>query len=155
MTGEGRAEDGPRLGNSVVKINLRISVALASALLAICASAFAHHGFSVSFNAQPIVLQTTVTKFAWSNPHCQIYFDVMDDQGKVTHWGSETNAPGVLSRVGWTRNSLKPGDQITITLFPSKLALPYGLVSKIVLADGHELIPVFAGDLARGKKKPE
>ena len=68
-----------------MKIILRMSVALASVLLAICAPGFAHHGFSVSFNAQPIVLQATVTKFAWSNPHCQIYFDTVDDHfGKAS-----------------------------------------------------------------------
>jgi len=138
-----------------VKTKLRISLTVASALLAICALGFAHHGASVSYNIEkPVALKGTVTKFSWSNPHCEIYFDV-DEHGKVTHWGSETNGPATLSRAGWTRNSLKPGDQITITVYPSKLGWRYGLVSKIVLADGHELIPVFATAVAQSKKRPE
>jgi len=138
-----------------MRSKIRISFAMVAGLLAIYTLAFAHHGASVSYNVEkPIVLKGTVTKFSWSNPHCEIYFDVADDHGKIVRWGSETNAPGTLTKVGWTRNSLKPGDQITITVFPSTLGRPFGLVSKIVLANGQKLIPVFAEDAVRRRETP-
>ena len=62
-----------------------------------------------------------------------------DDKGKVMHWASETVSPGMLSRAGWTKNQLKPGEEITITLGPAKNGSPVGYALKIVLADGTEL----------------
>ena len=89
-----------------------------------------------------IVLKGTVTEFVWSNPHAQIYFDAKDAQGNVRHWGGETFAPSTLTRTGWTKKTLKPGDEITITVFPSKAGSSFGLVSSVVLADGQKFVPV-------------
>ena len=74
-----------------------------------------------------------------SNPHCQLFFDVKDEEGNVVHWAAENSSPGVLTNEGWTRNTLKPGDQIAITLNPSKAATKVGVISKIVLSDGRVL----------------
>ena len=63
-----------------------------------------------------------------------------DDKGNVVHWAGETNSPGVLSQAGWNKRIMKPGDQITITLSPSKAGTPVGVVRKIVLPDGQELV---------------
>ncbi len=101
--------------------------------------ALAHHGNAAYDLANPIVLKGTVTEFVWSNPHVQIYFDVKDDKGKLVHWASETVSPGMLSRAGWTKSELRPGDEITITLGPSKNGAPIGYALKIVLANGREL----------------
>jgi Family of unknown function (DUF6152) len=111
----------------------------AVALLMLPRPMLAHHGNSAYDLANPITLKGTVTEFAWSNPHVQIYFDVKDDKGKIVHWASETVSPGILVRAGWTRNELKPGDHITITVGPSKSGAPVGFVLKIVLANGKEL----------------
>ena len=99
---------------------------------------FAHHGTGVSYDmTQQIAMKGTVTEFAWSNPHCQIYFDAKDDKGDVVHWAAETNSPGVLRQAGWTRRTLKPGDEITITVSPSKVSgTAVGVLRKLVLADG-------------------
>lgn len=99
----------------------------------------AHHGNAAYDLENPITLKGTVTEFAWSNPHVQIYFDVKDDKGKVVHWASETVSPGLLSRAGWTKTELKPGDEITITLGPAKNGAPVGYALKVVLANGKVL----------------
>jgi len=108
--------------------------------LCIALPAFAHHGNAAYDLDKPITLKGTVTEFAWSNPHVQIYFDVKDSKGKVVHWASETVSPGMLSRAGWVKTELKPGDEITITLGPAKNGSPVGYALKIVLASGRELI---------------
>jgi hypothetical protein len=108
-------------------------------LLIFSAQASAHHGNAAYDLDHPIVLKGIVTEFAWSNPHVQIYFDAKDDSGKVTHWASETVSPGLLRRAGWSKDELKPGDAITITLGPAKNGSAVGYALKIVLADGTEL----------------
>ena len=95
----------------------------------------AHHGTNVSYDhSRTVTLTGTVTEFVWQNPHTQIYFDVKDARGNIVHWAAEMNSPGVLSRQeGWTRKTLKAGDEITVTVFPSKAGTPVGVVNKIVL----------------------
>ena len=69
----------------------------------------------------------------------QIYFDVTDEKGNVVHWGGEANSPAVLQRGGWSKTSLKPGDEVTITLHPSLAGTPVGEFVGLVLADGRVL----------------
>jgi hypothetical protein len=106
-------------------------------ILMFCAPAFAHHGTGSSYDSsKTITLTGVVTKFAWSNPHSQLYFDVTDDQGNVVHWGGEMSSPGVLARAGWTRNRLKTGDKVTLIMHPSLVGTPVGVVQKVVFPDG-------------------
>lgn len=114
-----------------------MSLALGMGLLLVCAPIFAHHGTGASYDTtKEVTLKGAVTKFVWSNPHCQIYFDVTDDNANVVHWAGEANSPGVLQAAGWSRTSLRPGDQITISLHPSKADSPVGELLKIVFEDG-------------------
>jgi|SRR5580704_3970499 hypothetical protein len=114
-------------------------LAIVAVILALAGSTFAHHGLSAYDEKNPVTLKGTVTEFAWSNPHSQIYFDVKDDKGNVTHWACETLNPARLLRAGWTRHSLNPGTQITISLIVAKSGSPVGFLRKLVLADGTEL----------------
>jgi hypothetical protein len=109
------------------------------ALILVCGPARAHHGNAAYDLEKPISLKGTVTEFVWSNPHVQIYFNATDSNGKLVHWASETVSPGMLARSGWTKDELKPGDQISITLGPAKNGSPVGYALKIVLANGKEL----------------
>ena len=110
-------------------------------LTMIFALLLAHHGGAV-FEQNPKTLKGMVTEFAWTNPHVQIYLDVKDAKGSVVHWAVETISPGKLARgSGWKKNSLKPGDEITITLQQAKTGAPVGNLRKIVLADGKVLTP--------------
>jgi hypothetical protein len=116
--------------------NLLAAVAL---VLVLAGSTFAHHGLSAYDEPNPVTLKGTVTEFAWANPHAQIYFDVISDKGGVAHWGCETLNPARLLKAGWTRHSLKPGDEITITLIKAKSGAPVGFLRKLKLVDGTEL----------------
>ncbi|HEU4695028.1 MAG TPA: DUF6152 family protein [Vicinamibacterales bacterium] len=100
----------------------------------------AHHGTAnVYDNSKPVVLKGTITKFEWTNPHNQIYFDVTDEKGTVSHWIAATEPPQVMLERGWTRRSLKEGDEVTVYVFAAKNGAKVGNVQRIVLADGKEL----------------
>lgn len=102
--------------------------------------ASAHHGTNTEYDAEhPLVFHATVTEFEFANPHIQIYFDVKDDKGKVVHWGVEGPSPGRLIRMGWSRDEIKAGDQITITVEPARSGAPVGAIRKVVLPSGKEL----------------
>jgi hypothetical protein len=98
-------------------------------LLLVGGTVSAHHGTSASYDLnKPVEISGTVTEFVWANPHARIFVDVTDAQGKVVNWGVEMRpAPNGLSRAGWTRHTLAPGDKITITVFPSKFGTPAGV----------------------------
>jgi hypothetical protein len=106
---------------------------------------FAHHGNSAYDETVRVPIKGTVTEFVWTNPHSQIYVDVKDSSGKVVNWGVETNSPGLLTRAGWTRRSIKAGDQVTIILCPAKNGQPVAYAgsgdpgTKVIFADGREL----------------
>ena len=122
-----------------MKGNSRVWFVCAVSLVATCFPAIAHHGNSAYDDKNPIALAGTVTDFVWANPHCQLFFDVKDDKGNVAHWTTETLAPGRLSRAGWTRESIKPGDHVTVVLMPAKNGAPLGHFHEIVFPDGKRL----------------
>jgi len=75
----------------------------------------AHHSFAAEFDAgKPVNLKGIVTKIEWSNPHTYFYVDVTGADGKVVNWGMEMGSPNGLMRQGWTRNTMKVGDEITV-----------------------------------------
>src|SRR6195256_2686178 len=94
----------------------RLGVWLAGiALVAASAPLVAHHSFAAEYDAsKPVTLKGTVTRVEWTNPHARFYVDVKEESGTVTNWNLELASPNVLSRQGWTRNSLKFGDVITV-----------------------------------------
>ena len=102
-------------------------------------SAFAHHGTNLYDMTKPVMIKGTITQFEWGNPHNQIFFDATDGKGNMVHWVASTEPPAVMSEKGWTRKSLKPGDQVTAYVFAAKNGAPVGNLQKIVLADGTEL----------------
>ena len=122
-------------------MKVRLGAFLATAVLfGSLAPVFAHHGNAAYDETKEVTLKGTVTEFEWANPHTQIYFDVKDAKGNVVHWGCETLSPGKLVRAGWSKEAVKPGDHITITLVAAKNGAPVGFLHKLVFDDsGKEL----------------
>lgn len=105
-------------------------------LLTIRSPLFAHHGVAVYDAEHPIVLRGTVTEFAWQNPHVEIDLDVKNDTGDVEHWTCLAASPGAMAKFGWSRDSVKPGDQVTVGLRPAKDGAHTGAFIKVVRANG-------------------
>jgi hypothetical protein len=117
---------------------------LVIAFLVLSGSLLAHHGTAASYDSKKFVTITgTLTKFSWTNPHSFIELDVKGEDGQVVHWAGEMNSPGILQTAGWTKNTLKAGDQVTLSLHPSKAGTPVGEVdrSKPIIVNGKELLP--------------
>ena len=75
----------------------------------------AHHSFNAEYDTnKPITLKGAVTKIEWKNPHTYFYIDVKDETGKVTNWGLEMGSPNALMRAGWSRNSMKVGQEVVV-----------------------------------------
>lgn len=116
--------------------NLWIAIA---ALLTLGIPLWAHHGNAAYDDKNPITIKGTVTEFAWTNPHVQIYLDVKDSKGATVRWSVETFSPGKLVRAGWNKDVVKPGDHVSINLIPAKSGAPVGFLHKLVLPNGEEL----------------
>ena len=120
-----------------------VALELAAAALALCvaASAAAHHSFAVHFVADKIVtVKGTVEEFSFRNPHGLLMMTAKDSSGVEQHWRIETNSPNVLRRRGWSEDSIKPGDQVTVEGYPARDGSPSMRVYRVTFADGHELI---------------
>jgi hypothetical protein len=103
-------------------------------------SAMAHHGSQgFDFLVPRKTIKGTVTRFAWQNPHAEIFIDVKDNDGHVATWVMELNNPGNLVAQGWTHSSVKPGDEVTVTFNPGKEDRPIGICVDVVFADGRKL----------------
>jgi Family of unknown function (DUF6152) len=109
-------------------------------LFSLGGSAYAHHGFASWFDmSRSVTMKGTVTSFDWTNPHSYIYFDVKDDKGAVQRWSAELGAVTMLARAGWKKDTVKPGDEITLIGNPAKDGKPLMHLDKIVFANGQEL----------------
>ena len=122
-----------------MNVKLAARFALAAALLLLASAAFAHHGAAGYDSNKLTTLKGTVTDFRFQNPHAQIFLDVKDSTGKVQNWILEAVGIATLSRSGWTKSILKPGDAITVRGNPSKNGSPSMRLTKVVLASGKEL----------------
>jgi hypothetical protein len=137
-----------------MKTRLFWTLAACAALLLAGLPVFAHHSFAAEFDVkQPVTLKGTVTKVEWTNPHVWIYLDVADEQGSVQHWQCENGAPNALARMGWTRNSLKAGDQVTVEGFRAKNDDKTANARQIILPDGRKVFSGSAEDGGPGKAK--
>jgi hypothetical protein len=121
-----------------VKHNLAAFFSLLGLLMA-GGTVFAHHGSGSAYDyTTKIIAKATVTELAWSNPHAQLYMDIKNEKGEVVNWGVELNSPGNLIRLGWTKNTFKPGEEIIVTFVPSKENRPFGICGDFVKANGEK-----------------
>jgi Family of unknown function (DUF6152) len=113
---------------------LFLALALASPLLA-------HHGTSPYDSSKLTTVKGSVTSFEFINPHVEIYMDVKAADGKIQKWVGEANSPNVLTRHGWSRDIMRPGDTITLIGNRTRNGAFMLRLQKVVLADGRELDP--------------
>ena len=114
-------------------------IAICLGLVAMSIPAVAHHGAAAYDTAKKITVKTTVTEWVWANPHCFLKFDMKDEKGNVQHWATETSNPSDMVNLGWSKDTFKPGDEITLTFMPVKNGNPIGRIEQVVLANGQTL----------------
>ena len=111
------------------------------AALTIAAPAVAHHGGAAFDQAKTQTLQGTVTQLDFVNPHVVVWFDVKNPDGTMTKWSGWLTAPNKLQRAGWTKNTLKPGDNLTVAGNQQKNGSPVLQIRKIAGPEGD--LPTF------------
>jgi hypothetical protein len=118
---------------------LSISFAAVAGLLLLSVPMIAHHGGAAFDTAKKITMKGTVVEWLWANPHCILKFDVTNDKGEVEHWLAETSNPADMINAGWTKQAVKPGDQLSVTVMPVKNGRPIGRIEEVVLPNGQKL----------------
>jgi hypothetical protein len=102
-------------------------------------TALAHHSPIVFDRTRQVTLTGVVTEFRWGNPHSWIHIDVTDADGKIANWGIEMNPASHIAREGWRSTTLKPGDKITVVVYPLRNDEKGGQYISITLPDGKVL----------------
>ena len=115
------------------------SFALLVGIMTIASVAFAHHGTANYDTSKTVTVKGSVTDFQFINPHVLIVMDAKDEGGKIEKWQGELTSPNRLSRNGWTKSSIKLGDTITISGYPTKSGSTEIWIQKVMLASGEEL----------------
>jgi hypothetical protein len=100
--------------------------------------ALAHHSFAMYDSEHQIKLKGTVSSFEWNNPHVYIELAASEGPGAGKAYTVECASPGILTRIGWKFNMIKPGDTVTVIIAPLKTGEPGGLLKQVTLADGRK-----------------
>ena len=113
----------------------RFAAIVGLGLLVTAVPLLAHHSFAAEFDSsKPVKVTGTVTRIEWANPHVWFYMDVKDETGTVTNWAMEMGGPNGLLRAGWTRSSMKPGDEVTVEGFQARSGKSIGNATAVTLA---------------------
>jgi len=131
-----------------------ISIAIACGAGAASPPAAAHHSFAVYDATKMLTVNGTVKTFQWTNPHSVIWVMVQPPGGGAAEeWSFETTSPGVLTRSGWTRHSINPGDKVTIEYHPLRDGSHGGGLNSVTLTDtGQKLQANFGAQEKPGLK---
>jgi hypothetical protein len=108
-------------------------------LLLLATTASAHHSTAPYDLVHGTIIGGVVAKFEWTNPHVEIWLDVAGEQNETEHWSVELESPRILARLGWTKETVKPGDRISITGGRAKDGSFRLRAAYVQLADGRKL----------------
>jgi hypothetical protein len=122
-----------------MKRKIIFSLLIAVTSLAASYPTLAHHGTAAYDTSKTVTVKATMTDFRFINPHVQLFFDVRNDKGDVDKWQAELTAPNKLTRAGWDKHTLKPGDPITATGYVSKNDPHTMWINKLIGPDGEAL----------------
>jgi len=132
-----------------VKIGKWACVPVALAATMISAPGRTHHSFAMFDQTKVVTLKGQIAQFQWTNPHAFIELDVPDGKGGNDRWSIELNSPNNLTRQGWRRSSLMPGQTVSVTFNPLRNGKKGGLFNKVILPDGKVL-----GDVSNASGRP-
>ena len=123
-------------------------VLASSGLSAAAGGALAHHSFAAIYDTEQSVTVTgIVTNVDWLNPHAHFFVDVESEAGGVDNWDFELASPNGLMRLGWRRDSLQPGDAVTVVGIPARDGSTRANTRSVTLSDGTRM---FSGDGQQG-----
>jgi hypothetical protein len=117
-------------------------LALAGIGLVAAAAVQAHHSQSEFDLRARVEVEGTVTKLEWKSPHGRLYVDVKNEKGEVVNWNFELPSPNTLMRRGWKRDTLKPGDRVTVAGAPARNFTAIAVVTSVKDGNGK---PLFTG----------
>jgi hypothetical protein len=122
-----------------MKTKIMVLLTLFGGFLLNSGSAVAHHSMSMYDRDRETTFKATITQFDWTNPHAQIIFTVTDEHGNIEKWVAEGPGPNRLANHGWSQDSLKPGDQVTVIGNCNKDGSPTMRFVKVILPNGQQL----------------
>ena len=122
-----------------MRTKLSVIMSVVGFVLLVSRPILAHHGTAAYDTSQTVTVKAVMTQFEFTNPHCELFFDVKDDKGEVEKWQGELTAPNKLSRAGWTKNTLKPGDAVTVSGYRSKTGKHSLWIRNLIGPDGTAL----------------
>ena len=99
--------------------------------------------------SKPIEMRGTVTKVEWTNPHARIYIDVRDDKGQIGNWNFEMASPNILVRNGWKQNTVRVGDQITVSGYLARKGERMAIAGAVADASGKPIFESNPADIGR------
>lgn len=114
----------------------RLRAPLGAVSLVLSAAAFAHHSPAVFDRSQQVTISGVVAEFRWGNPHSWIHLDVQSDEGTAEHWSVEMDPASHLARRGWRSTTVKPGDRVSVLVYPLRNDEKGGQYISITLPDG-------------------
>jgi Family of unknown function (DUF6152) len=120
-------------------MSMSLRICCGSILLALASPGWTHHSFAMFDQTKQVEIKGIVKEFQWTNPHSWVQLEVKTDKGELQEWSLEALSPNVLSRMGWKRNSLKPGDAITVVINPVRDGSHGGNLISVTLANGQTI----------------